>query len=336
MASRLRLATFNLESLDDRPGARPALGDRIAALRPTLLKIAADVLCLQEINAQSVEHGAGREYAALDALLAGTPYADFARAATTKPNGTPADIHNLMVLSRFEVVATRQLHHDLVSPPSFLRATAKPAPARATPIYWDRPILHVELDVQRGRRLHVVNLHLRAPLAAPIEGQKLAPFVWRSVAGWAEGFFLAAMKRSGQALEARLAVERIFDASPEAWIAVAGDFNADMREVPVRILCGDVEDTGNAVLASRRLSPLERSVPATARYSVLHHGERLMLDHLLVSPALGRLACNVEIHNLDLGDEFLASQAGSPPLGSFHAPVVAEFELPDTRARSGA
>ena len=207
-------------------------------------------------------------------------------------------LRDALLADGFEVVATRQLHHDLVSPPSFLQSTARPAPGRATPVYWDRPILHVEIDVQSGQRLHVVNLHLRAPLAAPIEGQKLAPFVWRSVAGWAEGFFVAAMKRSGQALEARLAVERIFDASPEAWIAVAGDFNADMREVPVRILCGDVEDTGNAVLASRRLAPLERSVPATARYSVLHHGERLMLDHLLVSPHCGGLGGNDAVGRL--------------------------------------
>ena len=329
MSRRLRLATFNLESLDDRPGARPPLGDRIAALRPTLQKIDADVLCVQEVNAQSVDHGTVRAYTALDALLAGTPYASFSRAATIKPDGTPADIHNLMVLSRFDVVATRQLLHDFVAPPSFRPTTAKPAPVHATAVRWDRPVLHVELEVHGGRRLHVINLHLRAPLAAPIEGQKLAPFVWRSVAGWAEGFFVAAMKRSGQALEARLAVERIFDETPEAWIAVAGDFNADMREVPVRILSGDVEDTGNAALASRRLAPLERSVPAAGRYSVLHHGERLMLDHLLVSPALGRLARKVEIHNLDLGDEFLAAQAGLAPPGSFHAPVVAEFELPD-------
>ncbi len=196
-------------------------------------------------------------------------------------------------------------------------------------IHWDRPILHVELDVRDNRRLHVINLHLRAPLGAPIEGQKLAPFVWGSVAGWAEGIFVATMKRSGQALEARLAVERVFDATPGAWVAVVGDFNADMRELPVRILWGDPEDTGNPALASRRLTLLERSVPAPERYSVLHHGERLMLDHLLVSPALGRLAQKVEIHNLGFGDEFLAAQAGLAPPGSFHAPVVAEFALPD-------
>ena len=31
---QLRIATFNLESLDDRPGLEPALVARIAVLRP--------------------------------------------------------------------------------------------------------------------------------------------------------------------------------------------------------------------------------------------------------------------------------------------------------------
>jgi DNA polymerase len=45
------------------------------------------------------------------------------------------------------------------------------------------------------------------------------------VSGWAEGFFAAAVKRAGQALELRLAIERVFDAEPGACIAVCGDFS---------------------------------------------------------------------------------------------------------------
>jgi len=33
---RLRIATFNLENLDDKPAQKPSLGDRIAVLRPQL------------------------------------------------------------------------------------------------------------------------------------------------------------------------------------------------------------------------------------------------------------------------------------------------------------
>ncbi len=44
MPQRLRIATFNLESLDDRPDVDPPLEARIAALRPQLLRLVADRL----------------------------------------------------------------------------------------------------------------------------------------------------------------------------------------------------------------------------------------------------------------------------------------------------
>ena len=79
---RLRIATFNLESLDDGPGIVPPLSDRIAALQPVLQRLEADILCLQEVNAQEVPGSNIRQVAALDAVLNGTPYDRFHRVAT--------------------------------------------------------------------------------------------------------------------------------------------------------------------------------------------------------------------------------------------------------------
>lgn len=72
---------------------------------------------------------------------------------------------------------------------------------------------------------------------------------------------------------------------------------------------------------------LERAVPHSQRFSVLHAGQALTLDHVLVSRPLLGLCRKVEIHNEGLGDEVVgyALAHGSPE--SFHAPVVAEFEL---------
>ena len=67
---QLRIATFNLESLDDRPGLEPPLAARIAVLRPQLERLRADVLCLQEVNGQPSGHHAPRRLLALDALIA--------------------------------------------------------------------------------------------------------------------------------------------------------------------------------------------------------------------------------------------------------------------------
>lgn len=322
----MRLATFNLESLDDRPGRQPALDERIASLRPQLLRLDADVLCLQEVNGQRPAGGGARCLAALDRLLEATPYAGFARVSSKAADGRgAADVHNLVILSRWPITASAQLHHDLVAPPAYRPATADPAASEAGSIAWDRPVLEATIAAPGAQPLHVVNLHLRAPLAAPVAGQKLDALSWRSVGGWAEGFFLATVKRSGQALEARLLVERIFDREPDALIAVCGDFNAEEREMPLRIIRGDVEDTGNGALASRVLVPLDRTLAESQRFSVLHGGRKVMLDHILVSRGLMAGYRHLEAHNEALGDELsaLASRGGSPD--SYHAPVVAEF-----------
>ena len=92
---------------------------------------------------------------------------------------------------------------------------------------------------------------------------------------------------------------------------------------------GDEEDTGNGHLAARAMIALERSLPAERQYSVVHAGRRIMLDHLLVSRTLLGWYRGAEIHNEGLGDELVgyASVHDSPE--SYHAPVVATFELPE-------
>jgi endonuclease/exonuclease/phosphatase family metal-dependent hydrolase len=320
--STLRVATFNIESFDERPERGRPLAERIAVLRPLLVSLRADILCLQEVNAQRVAANAQRGFHALNALLDGTPYRDFHRVSSAA--AVPSDLHNLVVLSRFPLTdATRHLHDAVASP-------VWPASRAATPgdaaIHWDRPLLSVTVQAGQARRLHLLNLHLRAPIAAPVAGRKLKPFVWGETAAWAEGYYIAAMKRTGQALEARLLVDRLFDADPEALVLVAGDLNAESGESPVRLLSADVEDTGNPALAGRQLHALEAMVPVEERFTVLHRGRRLMLDHLLASPALRQRLLQVEIPNRDLADEYFSWLAELRERGSFHAPVIAEFD----------
>lgn len=330
MTQPFRIASFNLENLDGGPAPAASLADRLEVLRPQLLRLAADVLCLQEINAEPSTKGGPRVPHALDRLLAGTPYEGFRRFAgggAGDPN-LLADVHNLAILSRFPIAAARSVRHRLVEPPSYRPATARPRAPAGEAVAFDRPILTVELKLPDGGHLHVINLHLRSPLAALVAGQKESAFVWKSAAGWAEGFFLAAVKRAGQALEARLLVDEIFDREPEARIAVLGDFNADEWEVPVRMLCAEVEDTGKGRLAGRTLVPLERGLPDTRRFSVIHHGRKAMLDHILVSRALLADYRHLEIHNETVGDELVGFAVVEQATVSYHAPLVAEFALP--------
>lgn len=334
MAS-LRIATFNVENLGKASVSDAAAEERLRLLRPQLLRLRADVLCLQEVDSQRPERGGHRRLDALDALLEGTPYRDFHRASThSRSSGDLRDKHNLVVLSRHPISAQSQLMHGLVAPLRFCSLLAAQdvdndgaVSEGGRPIEWDRPVLHVVLDVGIAKPLHIVAVHLRAPRAAFVEGQKADSQTWRTMQGWAEGFFIAAVKRAGQALETRLLVDSLFDADPEALVCVCGDFNADVHETPVRTIRGDEEDAGNPHLAARTLVPVERSVAQSRCFSVVHHGRPQMLDHLLISRPLLAWYRSVEIHNEALGDELVTPHAvrGSPE--SFHAPVVAEFDV---------
>jgi endonuclease/exonuclease/phosphatase family metal-dependent hydrolase len=327
MPLTLRLATFNLENLDDKPGEKPTLAERAALMRPQLVRLRADVLCLQEVNGQE-QPGQPRQLLALDALLAGTPYATFHRTSTVTAAGEVFDQRNLVVLSRFPIAQSQQHKHVFAPAPSYQLVTVIPPATAPLSISWDRPILHAQLTLGPAVTLHVINLHLKSKLPTDIPGQKLNQFTWKDVSAWAEGSFVSSMKRVGQALEVRRLVDQIFNAEPAALIAVCGDLNAEADEVPVEAIRGDVENTNNPQLAGRVMVPCERSVPEQARFSLIHHGKGAMLDHVLASRALLAFYRGTEIHNELLHDESAAFATDVLHPESDHAPVVAQFELP--------
>ncbi|MDZ3837932.1 MAG: endonuclease/exonuclease/phosphatase family protein [Rhodospirillales bacterium] len=331
---RLRIATFNVESLGEPRTGGASLEERLAVLRPQLLRLRADILCLQEVDAQHEGRGRHRRLAALEALLEDTPYAACAPITTTsRSKGGPRDKHNLVILSCLEIAEHRQILHAYVDPPQFRRGHDLAPPAgegageQDMAIEWDRPFLYALVGLPEGRRLHLINVHLRAPRAAFMPGGKGSGGTWRTMAGWAEGFFVAAVKRAGQALEVRLFIDKLFDEDPEALIAVCGDFNAGAYEIPLRTIRGDEEDAGNPHLALRTLVPVERTLADSRQFSVVHHGRPQMLDHILVSRPLLAWYRGVEIHNEALGDELVTSHAVRGTPESFHAPMVAEFRF---------
>lgn len=169
----MRIATFNLENLDDQAGQEPSLAARVAIMRPQLKRIAADVLCLQEVHSQ--DGAQGRTLAALEALLADTGYEAYARLTTETTSGQFYRERNLVILSRFPLVDhPRQIIRDSSGPrPAYQVATADPPDQTADPLEWERPILYAQVDLDDGRPLHVMNVHLKSKLATDIKGQKL-------------------------------------------------------------------------------------------------------------------------------------------------------------------
>lgn len=321
---RLRLATFNIENLGRRDSGGIAIAARKPTLQAQLARMSADVICLQEVNAQATGNTTSRTFDDLDTVLAGTPYAAYHNAFTVARHGRgPLDIHNLVTLSRWPIRRQRQLWNDLLKAPEYLPPGRLGARA---PTAWDRPLLLVELDIGLVRPLHVINLHLRAPIASHLPQHKRSQGVWTSAGGWAEGFFVTSVKHAGQALEARLLVDQLFDTDPEAWIIVAGDFNASAEETAVRLLRSDPEDTGNSKLADRALVAVA-DMAGSAAYTVVHGPRRLMLDHILASRPLALACRKIVVDNAALLDETEPAALSALRPGSYHAPVVAEFEL---------
>lgn len=320
----MRIATFNLENLGHKRRDGASFDERAAVLRPQLERLKADILCLQEVDAPKT--GGARRPVELERLLEGTAYAKHRLAISSLGNG-PADVHNLAVVTRLPLVEEHSIRHGLVEPLRFRRHTALPPEDAGVHLEWDRPLQHLVLALPTGRHLHVFNVHLRAPLAMAVPGQKTGPFAWKTVSGWAEGFFAAAVKRAGQALELRLAIEGVLDAEPDALIAACGDFNAEDHDTALRLACAGEDDTGSGRLAPRVLTPVERTLPADRRFTVLHHGRPQMLDHILASRALFGDFTGVEIHNEMLEDELIAYGRIDRPPESLHAPVVANFDL---------
>ncbi len=326
----IRIATFNMESLDGPPRARGTLEDRVRALRPQLVRLRADVLCLQEVNGQLSKDGKVRSLSALDAVLEGTVYENFHRTVTQSPSGKGVrDRHNLVTLSRFPIIGSEEIWNHLVEPPLYRAATSDPPQDKPEPVHWDRPFLYADLDLGNGHKMVVVNVHLRAPRAAYVPGQKRDQHTWKTMPGWAEGFFLATVKAAGQALEVRTFLDRLFDLSPEALVAVVGDFNSGDTEAPVRIIRGDEEDTGDGAFAPRMLVAAERSLPESQRFSVIHRGRPHMADHILLSQQLLGWLDRVECHNEQLHDEVGSPAAISGAPESYHAPVLAELHRPE-------
>lgn len=321
----LRIATFNLENLDEGPNLKPTLEDRIHIMRPQLGRVSADILCLQEIHSQ--EANGARTLAALDKLLDQTQYSGYYRSTTLTTSDILYAERNLVTLSRFPISSTEIIRDNSGPRPSYQMATADPPDTTANKLEWERPLLYTQIDLGTGKTLHLINVHLKSKRASNIPGQKINNYTWRTAASWAEGSFISAMKRMGQSLQARLLIDDIFDNQGlDSYIAIVGDFNSNQEEVSFKAIRGPIEETGNPDHAERVMIPCENNIPDSARYSLFHHGKGEMLDHIVISRSLLRHFHGAEIHNESLPDESGAFMVDTKFPESDHAPVVAVFD----------
>jgi len=249
------------------------------------------------------------------------------RSTTLKGKPDVERFRNLVTIVRpgYSFLEAREVLHEFAPPPQYNLVTDANTD-EVRDIKWDRPMLYCR--VQAGdEELHVINVHYKSKRPTPISGQGPKNFMWATPAGWAEGFFLSSMKRVGAALETRIFVDKLLSDNIDAKIIILGDFNAEIYEVPMMTLRGEVADTGNPAHNALTLYPCEESVPKDARFTLYHHGRRNMLDHVLVSRAMITRYEGTEIHNEIVRDESIAFASDTKFPSSDHAPVVASFGM---------
>ena len=324
---KLRIATFNLENLDEGRG----LTTRFNILRPQLERLKADIICFQEVHGQE-RVDQPRDIITLRRLLEETSYKDFHLASTMTTNNEVYDKRNLVIASRYEVLETNQYRGDYIDFPQYKTITDENEDDEPRKIGWERPILVSKIKVQEGFEVHIFNLHLKSKIPSSIAGQTYRRGnreAWKSIQSWAEGYFISSMKRVGQAIEVRMIIDEVFDQDEQAKVIVCGDFNAEPDEVPVEGLTGSVLATNNPDLRPKVLIPCQNTIPIPARYTYIHFGKQRLFDHILMSQAMLPYYRRAEIHNETLIDEGIFGATDSHYPESDHAPFIVEYELPE-------
>ena len=298
----LRVATYNVLNLFDARNAAEAkvIEAKIEFLAARIAESGADVVGLQEIGSEKL----------LEALvLALEKNASYMHRVI----GTPdlRGIRNALI-SRLPFKSSRVLTSPQLDFPRFVETDPLPYGGR---LPLRRGIPQAEVDTGELGGVHIMVVHFKSGRGVPLRtaaGEPIAPSVSRD---YGEAMVRALVFRSAEALFIRGVVDDLL-ADPQAKVAVVGDFNDVIDSVPVRIIRG-----GGAM----GLQSCSELVPKDQRFTVLHNGDRKIIDHILVSTALRhRLrACqilNEQLHDHDAGftDEARAD--------SDHALLVASFE----------
>ena len=317
----IRVGTWNILNLE--PSS--IFQRRKKVIRQQLFRISADILLLQEVNS----------FTCLDEVLVGTLYEHYYRCFTTSPTDPhqPLESHNLVILSRFPIIRYSSVKHMLAPQPLYRRMTTTPPDADSVEITWERPVLVCEIQVGSAI-LHILNVHLKSRHPSVIRGQMdKRTKKWMSASGWAEGAFVSALKRLGQATETRMVVDDIFDEDIQARVLVAGDFNEEGDSVPVQAVEGNVLNTFNEELATRQLTPCAPP-KSPGSHTLIHHGNPVILDHVLISRQLLSEFRGCEVHNESLSDHSVRFPTELNVEESDHAPVVAIFNIPLSEVNS--
>jgi endonuclease/exonuclease/phosphatase family metal-dependent hydrolase len=305
----LTLATFNVKNLLEPPEAAVGwafLDQKIAWIVRMLAICDADVVGLQEVGGPALQ-------ARLDARLRES------RAGYGAPIAGTADARGIRcaVLSRLPVVHAHVHTAGALPFPVFQQGDPPPFGQR---VPLRRGILQVRVHAPQVGTLDTVVAHLKSPRPLALrdkEGRELPP---NTPSERVEGTLRSLVWRAAEALEVRRIVDQRLAEDGRAHIVAMGDFN-DVPDSPVLdVLQGEGGEGALLDCTSRVLAP--------ARFSVLHMGRRLQLDHVLATEGLYSRLIDARFHAAGLREHPPPGPDGNEPptVDSDHAPLVVRFE----------
>jgi endonuclease/exonuclease/phosphatase family metal-dependent hydrolase len=330
----LRLATFNCRDFFDdavpnvigqldREGfgiwaqrrARTLYQRKLEAVATVVSRLNADVVAFQEIEGVRV----------LDDLRALLPQMGYgpAVAGTADARGIA-----LGVLSRFPIVSSESHGVGELTFPVFVDGDPRPFVSR---LHSKRGVLEVVVTLPDESTLVLLVVHLKSARTTRRLDAMGEPSDEVGHYAAAEGAARTLVCRMAEALYVRSRVDAWLSRSSRVQLAVLGDFNDSPESLVVRAIAGDLADAPrgrssdlDAVTALENgvLHHCTKAVPRALRYSLVHRGNPLLLDHILVSRTLWRRFQTARILNEELRD---AQSEGREDVDSDHAPLLAEF-----------
>ena len=282
-------------------------------------RIDADVLALQEAGPPET----------LDRLLDALEH----RGGYGPPIVGTADARGIRcaLLTRVPVLRSEVHVTDALPFPVFHEGDPPPFGAR---LPLRRGIVHARIDAGAFGPIDLFVAHFKSRRPAPLRdaaGNAARGLGSATPRERAESELRSLIWRSAEALYVRSKVDDVFAADPNAMAAVLGDFNDVAGSVPVNIVAGSG--------GSERIGELQSCaevVPEGGRFSIIHRGNGMQIDHILVSAPLRARLKDAWILNDALREHspVFAGNSGAagapcdalPTIDSDHAPFVARFE----------
>lgn len=331
-----RLATFNVRDFfDDAPPhvignldrdgfgqwaqrrAKQLYHRKVESVAAMVARLDADVIAFQEIEGPQV----------LDAVRAHLPHNGGylpAVAGHADARGIACGVLSRLPITSVEVHGVGQLTF-----PTFAEGESKPFAGRLDS---RRGVLEVTVTLPDGASLALLAVHLKSARPIPRLDARGGAVDEEGHYAAAEGHARAAVLRLAEALHLRSRVEARLLREGKALLAVLGDFNDAADSLTLRAVAGELAEPPrgrNADLDAATsleagvLHHCARAVPSADRYTILHRGARVQVDHVLVSRALWRRFRGARVHNEELRD---TNGDTREEVESDHAPLVAWFE----------